>query len=235
VTKECCSKELFPYSELTLFLRGAVAMRKLSAVFLAVATAVLFVLFLRGLLPAQRATQGMTVLSQTYISLHAGVPLQVPPLTVTNGSVFGRGRLQGHWSVVFFGFTACPLVCPKTLSLLSAVARNPESGILSGSMLPVFVSVDPEHDTPQRVGSYLSHFDSHIVGLTGSSGNVARFAQEIGAGYQPAGSLIDHSTSLFVVDPKGRLAGVLLRPSQPSQIVSDLMKLRRVYAEGGFH
>jgi protein SCO1/2 len=177
----------------------------------------------------------MTALSQTYISMRAEAPLQVPPLTVSNGSLFGRERLEGHWSVFFFGFTACPLVCPKTLSVLSAVARDPESGVIGGSMLPIFVSVDPEHDTPQRVGSYLSHFDSHIVGLTGSSDNIAHFANEIGAGYQPVESSIDHSTSLFVVDPQGRLAGVLLRPNRPSQIINDLTKLRRVYAEGGSH
>ncbi len=102
-------------------------------------------------------------------------------------------------------------------------------------MLPLFVSIDPAHDAPQRVSSYLAHFDKHILGLTGGSDDIGRFSREVGAGYQPAGSSIDHSTSLFVVDPNGRLAGVLLRPRRPAQIISDLAKLRRAYADAETH
>jgi protein SCO1/2 len=168
----------------------------------------------------------LSALSQTYIALHPGAPLDVPPLFTTDGRLFTPGELQGHWSVIFFGFTACPLVCPKTLSLLTAISRNPASGISSGIVEPLFVSVDPEHDTPMRMAAYLKHFDRHIAGLTGSSASIARFSSEVGAGYQPAGSSIDHSTSLFVIDPKGRLAGILLRPNDPVRIVADLTALR---------
>jgi protein SCO1 len=152
--------------------------------------------------------------------------LNVPPLFTAGGRLFAPDELQGHWSVIFFGFTACPLVCPKTLSVLAALARNPASGISSGIVAPLFVSVDPERDTPLRMAAYLKHFDSHIAGLTGSSASIARFSSEVGAGYQPAGSSIDHSTSLFVIDPKGRLAGILLRPNDPARIVADLAALR---------
>jgi protein SCO1/2 len=210
--------------------------RKLSALLLAVASAILFITVARkGHLPAKDSGHAMAAISQTYISLQTRTSLKVPTMTDANGEAFAAKRLQGHWSIFFFGFTACPLVCPKTLSILSAIAHNPKSGISSGTTLPVFVSVDPERDSPQRIHSYLSHFDSHIVGLTGTSSDVARFSEAMGAGYQPAGSSIDHSTSLFVIDPKGRLAGVLLHPSQPSQIVADLGKLRRTYLEGESH
>jgi protein SCO1/2 len=176
-----------------------------------------------------------SALAQTYISTPREAPLQLPILNTANGSAFGPERWRGHWSIVFFGFTACPLVCPKTLSILSAVAHTPTSGVASGSTLPVFASIDPVHDTPPRIAAYLSHFDQHIVGLTGSTADVDRFTQEVGAGYKQLGSSFDHSTSLFVIDPNGRLAGILLRPNQPSQIVADLTKLREVYAQSEAH
>lgn len=202
------------------------------ALFLALATiSMLAVLATRGNPPAQGHVGPMDALSQSYLALKAGAPLQFPALVTTNRRIFTPGQLQGHWSVIFFGFTACPMVCPKTLSVLTAVARNSESGISSGATQPVFVSVDPDHDTPELISAYLKHFDSHIIGLTGSRGAVDRFAHEMGAGYQSVGSTIDHSTSLFVVDPKGRLAGILLRPDKPVTIVADLTKLRLSYDE----
>ncbi len=171
--------------------------------------------------------QTLSVLAQTYIPVHSGTPLRVPFLLASDGTPYGSKEFQGHWSIVFFGYTACPLVCPKTLSVLSAASRLPESGVGLGSTHPLFVSVDPEHDTPERLRAYLHHFDPHIVGLTGTREAIIEFAKEIGAGSQAIGSsAIDHSTSLFVVDPQGRLAGILLRPNKPAQIVADFSKVR---------
>ena len=206
--------------------------RKFIAIFLAMATAgLLVVLATTGKAPAKEPVGAMAALSQTCIALNAGAPLQLPALITTNKRTFLTKHLQGHWSVIFFGFTSCPMTCPQTLSVLSAVAHNSASGILSGTTQPVFVSVDPEHDSPEALAVYLKHFDSHIIGLTGSRDAVDRFAHEIGAGYRSVGSTIDHSTSLFVVDPKGRLAGILLRPNKPATIVADLTKLRFSYTE----
>jgi protein SCO1/2 len=181
--------------------------------------------------PSNEAIHKMAALSQTYIAVNAGAPLHLPFLIDANGRAFVPEQMQGHWSIIFFGFTACPAVCPATLTVLSAVARNPESGIAAGSTQVLFVSVDPEHDTRERMSVYLSHFDRHVVGLTGTPDAIASFGREVGAGYQPVGSLMDHSTSLFVVDPKGRLAAILLRPNEPARIVADLTELRHSYAE----
>src|SRR6185436_14460373 len=113
-------------------------------------------------------------------------------------------EFEGRWSLVFFGFTSCPQVCPRTLSVLAAVARDPESGVGAGAMQIVFVSVDPERDTPRRVRNYLDGFDLRIIGLTGAQNAVERFEREVGAGHSRVGSGIDHSTSLFLLDPYGR-------------------------------
>lgn len=180
----------------------------------------------------QSFDRGLAALSETYLPVRSASPLEFPTLTDSKGKPFASVRLQGHWTLIFFGFTACPLVCPKTLSCLSAIARNPESGVLSGKTSLIFVSVDTEHDTPQRVDAYLRHFNNQIIGLTGSPEQIAQLSAAVGAGYQRAGNSLDHSTSLFVVDPEGKVAGVLLHPSQPLQIVAKVAKLQRSYSKG---
>jgi cytochrome oxidase Cu insertion factor (SCO1/SenC/PrrC family) len=204
---------------------------KRSAIFLMAACTGLVMLALMVPSPAKRRDSPLATLTQTSIAIDGRTPVRVPRLITSDGDVLGPERLRGHWSVIFFGFTDCPLVCPKTLALLTAVARDPASGVSSGDTQTVFVSIDPEHDTPERVRSYLQHFGGHILGLTGSRDAIDSFSREIGAGYQPVGSEIDHSTSLFVLDPKGRVAGILLRPNDSARIVADLTMIRRSHAD----
>jgi protein SCO1 len=179
--------------------------------------------------PQAQAEDGhgrLAVLAQSLIAVPHGEALRVNALTVTDGTLFGSEQLRGRWSVIYFGFTSCPEVCPMTLSVLGALAHNPRSGVEAGTTQIVFVSVDPEHDTPIRVKHYLESFDTRIVGLTGSRDATDQFSRALGAAYQTAGAGIDHSTTLFVVDPQGRLAGFLLRPAHVERIMADLSILR---------
>ncbi len=192
-------------------------------------TSLLLLLALISNRPAKARENRLSVFTQTYIAVAPGAPVYVPRLITADGDLFAPQRLRGKWSVIFFGFTACPQVCPKTLGILAAAARDPRSGMLSGNTQAIFVSVDPEHDTPQQMRIYLQHFGGRILGLTGNRNDIDRFSREIGAGSQVTGSTIDHSTSLFVLDPEGRLAGILLRPDDPAQIVSDLATLRSLH------
>ncbi len=185
---------------------------------------------------------GLGALAQTLLPVEAGAPVAFAPLLAADGAPFGPERLKGRWSLVFFGFTSCPDVCPTTLQLLSEVARHAASGVPhaasgvpSGATQIVFVTVDPQRDTPAHLKAYLAHFDERIVGLTGSREHLDRFAAGLGAASAPSGSGgFDHSTSLFAVDPQGRLAGIMLRPADPARIVADLTLLR-TSAAGGAH
>lgn len=170
--------------------------------------------------------RGMAALQQTLIPVEDSVPLQVPRLVEPNGASFGPERFRGRWSVIAFGFTSCPDVCPMTLQAMSGAALDSASGVAAGTTQLVFVSVDPDGDTPERVKNYLLPFDHRIVGLTGKRDSIARFTAAVGASYEKTGSKVDHSTSLFVIDPSGRRAGILLRPSDATRIVADLKKLR---------
>jgi protein SCO1/2 len=203
-------------------------MRKTGVILLiAGCTGLLIMLALTDKPPTNHGDNRLAALTQTYIAVDTGAPVQVPRLITSHGDILAPERLTGRWTVLFFGFTNCPQVCPRTLSVLGAVVRDPDSGVASGNTQLMFVSVDPEHDTPQRMGAYLQLFSDHILGLTGGRDAIDRFSGEIGAGSQAVGSSIDHSTSLFVLDPKGRLAGMLLRPNDPARIVADLKILRR--------
>jgi protein SCO1/2 len=172
--------------------------------------------------------QARAPLEQTYISIAGSAPVSAESFVRADGSAFPARGLEGRWTLVFFGFTSCLDVCPTTLQSLSAVARDLSSGVAQGSTQIVFVSTDPGHDTPARMRAYLESFDARIVGLHGSDEALRRFSEAAGAGY--GGGDGDHSTSIFVLDPSARPAGVLLRSSEPARVVADLAKLKRASA-----
>jgi protein SCO1 len=173
----------------------------------------------------------LAALEQTYIPIAGSAQISMESFVRADGSAFPARGLEGRWTLVFFGFTSCPDVCPTALQALSAVARDPASGVAQGSTQIVFVSTDPGHDTPARMRAYLESFDARIVGLHGSDDALRRFSEAAGAGY--GGGDGDHSTSIFVLDPHARAAGVLLRSSEPALMVADLAKLRRADAVAG--
>ena len=133
--------------------------------------------------------------------------------------------LKNKIVVISFIYTSCRDICPIITARLSQLEEK-LGDVVGRDIFFVSISIDPENDTPERIRTYLSHFDSHILGLTGTRDAIGSFSREIGAGSQAVGSGIDHSTSLFVLDPKGRLAGILLRPNDPARIVADLTTLR---------
>lgn len=153
-------------------------------------------------------------------------PLRTPELRSTHGEALDA-RLRDRWSLVYFGFTHCPHVCPTTLATLKSVAADPAAGFADGSTQVLFVTVDPARDDLPRLRTYLAAFDARFVGYTGSATDLEATMGALGAAYSPGAERgFDHSTSLFVVAPDGRPAGVLLRPTDPARIVADLTTLR---------
>lgn len=138
----------------------------------------------------------------------------------TGGGAFTARDLVGRTSLVFVGYTRCPDVCPNTLSVLAGVREQaPEVQI-------VFLSVDPDHDEA-GLGAYLRFFAEGIVGVTGARSAIDHAVKQLGASYTFAEGLVEHSTSLFVVDEGANLAGILLRPSTAEGVAKDLARLRK--------
>lgn len=151
------------------------------------------------------------------------------------GQPFSLEDLRGRWSVIFFGFTNCPDVCPDTLYQLQQV-RSELAERLPPEQLPAIylVSVDPERDTPEKLAAYLEHFDPEFIGLTGPDPQLRALTMQLGVMYHVAphdsgetAYLVDHSASLLVLDPEGRLHGVLPAPHDAGTIAADLAALLR--------
>ena len=129
------------------------------------------------------------------------------------GQSFDPQRLSGKWSLLFFGFTHCPDVCPNTLQLLKSVAPQ-----LPADTQVVFVSVDPERDTPEQLADYVTYFHPDFIGVTGTQEAVNALTAQLGVVHMrsadgDAGNYtVDHSASIFLVDPALRLVGLFSPP-----------------------
>lgn len=153
-------------------------------------------------------------------------------LTGSDGRPFSSARLAGKPYAMFFGFTNCPDVCPNTLGRLASLRQQLGKG--DDSFRIVFVSVDPERDTPQAVGAYAELFDTPIIGLTGSPEQVAAVAKQH-AIYQarradpgqPDGYTMDHGAAVLLFDRDGKFVSTI---AQEEGTAPALDKLRRVVA-----
>ena len=143
-------------------------------------------------------------------------------LTAKDGAEFTRADLAGRWSLMFFGFTHCPDVCPVTLRELDAAL----DGYAAQGQAPqvVFVSVDPARDDAETVRRYVEFFDPAFQGVTGSQADIGRFTRDLGVIAVPGepdenGDYnVDHTASILVVGPDARVVGILSAPHSAEPI-----------------
>ncbi len=153
------------------------------------------------------------------------------------GKIFNLPRLADKWTLLFFGYTSCPDVCPMALSIMKAVyddlAEYPE---IQAKTQVVFVSVDPERDSPEHVAEYAAYFDEGFIGVTGSASAIDALTKQMSAGYikeepqEEGGSYqVSHTGSIYLIGPKQRLHGAFSPPHKPKAITElylDVVKLR---------
>jgi protein SCO1 len=134
--------------------------------------------------------------------------------------------LKGRPFLVFFGFTHCPDVCPTTLFEVSEVLRalGPDADKVNA----LFVTVDPERDTPDKLKDYLSSFDSHLTGLTGSSEAIAAMTKSyrvyVKKVPQADGYTMDHTAIVYLMDKEGRFVAPFSLKRRPADAAADLRK-----------
>ena len=122
-----------------------------------------------------------------------------------------EAMLKGKWSVIYFGYTYCPDVCPTEMQHLMQgfAAYKKERPQLAAQVVPMFISVDPERDTPKVVGEFTHAFSDDLLGLTGTPEQVAQAAREFAVYYQKGktnaagGYIVDHSTTAYLMGRKG--------------------------------
>jgi protein SCO1/2 len=150
-------------------------------------------------------------------------------LTDHNGRVRTLADFRGKVTVVFFGFTRCPDVCPTTLAELKAV--KDKLGADGERLQVLFVSVDPERDTPELLAKYVPAFDPSFLGLYGDADATARTAKEFRVFYQkvpgssPDNYSVDHTAASYVFDPQGRLRLFVKHGQGADALVHDIKLL----------
>lgn len=150
-------------------------------------------------------------------------------LADTDGKPFTNAELKDHWTVIFPGFTFCPDVCPTTLTTLKTVQE--QLGADAAQLRIVMLSVDPERDTPETLGRYVHAFSPTFLGVTGSTAALDALGESIGyvytkvPGATPETYTVDHSASMILIGPDGRLRGYFTPPYKVEALVADLRTL----------
>ena len=172
--------------------------------------------------------------------IHLPQPAPVKEFTLTSATdvSFDLNTLKGQWTFLFFGYTFCPDVCPLTLTKLSKIQQLLAEKNADQNTAYMFISVDPERDTPERLRDYTAHFSSKISSATGSRAEIDKLAKQFGIFYEihehePSDKnyLVDHSSALILINPDAALQAVLTHPDQPETVVKDFLKIRSRYQE----
>jgi protein SCO1/2 len=148
-------------------------------------------------------------------------------LTDQDGKPRASSDFHGKYQLVYFGYTFCPDVCPTTLAVM-AVALD-KMGVDQNRIVPVFITIDPERDTPAALKKYMAAFGPRFVGLTGSAQQIAQVEKEfrVYAKKQPmAGGNygMDHSSVMYLMGPDGKLVSFYDEVTSPEDLAKDLKK-----------
>jgi protein SCO1/2 len=162
------------------------------------------------LLPQSRTVPSLEMIDQT------GQPVAVD-------------QLKGKWSLLFFGYTFCPDICPTTLAQLRQIKSElPKEAV--DKLQVILVSVDPNRDTPAQLKQYLGYFDADFRGLTGSVETLQKLANAVSIPYIPADTskpnyTVDHSGNLAVIGPDGKQRGFIRAPFNNQKLIAQLPEL----------
>lgn len=151
-------------------------------------------------------------------------------MTDQNGQPVQVDELKGKWSLLFFGYTFCPDICPTTLAQLRQIKSELPKDVV-GQLQVILVSVDPNRDTPQQLKQYLGYFDPDFRGLTaGSIDDLQKVANALSIPFIPADTskpnyTVDHSGNLALVGPDGTQRGFIRAPLNNQKLVAQLPEL----------
>jgi protein SCO1 len=168
----------------------------------------------RALSPQELATNGAVVFDK---------PRIIPPFQLVNhrGQPFTLEQLQGKWTLVFFGFTSCPDICPTTLATLSQWYKKLDEDIAAQTQV-VMLTVDPARDTPEVLAAYMGHFNPDFVGVTGDFLTIKTLTDQLNVAFNRVvtGSdyTVDHSSHLVLINPYGHYHGIFKPPFQLGQL-----------------
>lgn len=156
-------------------------------------------------------------------------------LTGHLGEPFTQTSLEGDWSLLFFGFTYCPDVCPTTLSFLAELKASLD-GTEAASTRVVMVSVDPARDTVDQLAQYVPYFHPEFLGVTGEFPDILSFARRFNAPFRKVtlddgDYQIDHSANLVLVNPQGDFHGFFRAPLDLAKVKVTLRSAQYYWSQ----
>ena len=147
---------------------------------------------------------------------------------------FDRERLSGHWNFVFFGYTHCPDICPITMNMLRQARekflRDTDLGM--DRIAFVFVSVDGERDTPERLRSYIQFFGEGFTAASGTQAQIESLTGQLGAPWsideheEGEDYLVGHSGAIFLISPEATLASIWQPPHEADEITGRFLQIQ---------
>ncbi len=182
------------------------------------------------------AAAGLLLLTASYLWLLGGTTSRTVPaiggsftLTQGNGEVVTDRDFRGHYLLIYFGYTSCPDICPTTLSAIADAIDI--LGSRAQRVQPLFITVDPAHDTPAIMRAYVRAFSPRIVGLTGTPAEIHAIEQEYritstidDTGSGRSGYTIAHTAVLFLVAPDGRYLAPFAATDSGAELAKDLAR-----------
>jgi protein SCO1/2 len=162
------------------------------------------------------------------------------PMLKTLGGDFTLQGVNGDVSLhdfkdkivlIYIGYTHCPDVCPTSLAVISQTMKNLDADQRQ-LVQPIFISVDPDRDTPEHLAEYSAFFYPSIIGLTGSREKIDQVVAQYGAFYRMVdmkdsamGYAVDHSSRIYLINKQGELSSTVTHGSSPDQLATEIKKL----------
>lgn len=195
------------------------------------------IVYVSLILPLQRNYNAHHVDIHGLYLLH---PLKIKNLELVdqNGKPFTKENLQNHWSLLFFGFTHCDIICPMTLSALTQFYKNINNNPFIQSTpknIPqiVFVTIDPDKDTAARLKTYLGQFNSGFIGARTSWEKTLVIKEQFHILAEKANTASDqynHSTEILLINPAAEIQAYFYFPHNPAQLEKDYLAILKKLA-----
>ncbi len=165
-------------------------------------------------------------------------PLHNFELTNHDNQPFNLKSLKDNWSFLFFGYTHCPDVCPLAMQVMRKVWDAPElKTALTSNMQMIFVSVDPNRDTPALLKSYAQYYNPAFIGVTGKASEINNLTRQIGIMYsldapnEKGDYNVSHSGQIILIDPQGNMRAVFSPPLNPQSITRDFIAIKKWFED----
>ena len=166
-------------------------------------------------------------------------PKELPAFTLQdqNGESVDLDRLRGQWTLLFFGYTHCPDICPDTLAVLNLTMKALPDPVRDDSQV-MLVSVDPQRDTQEQLAQYVAYFNPQFVGARGDRDQLDTLTRALGVLYvhhapdSNGNYAVDHSAAVVLLDPQARWSAVFSHlPHDPEKLAADLTAIRSYYKD----